>query len=391
MRSRVLAMTPVLLTFAFSGGLTRPAAAQDLSFLTSLFKEISTVTLYGTFIEPRKTTELAPNRPTCLVGSICGGGAEVLLDLSDPDATYHLEFGLSATYDGNVRNRLTHDTANLASDSMELTALVRTFPSAALYLSRPGDHVSPYAGGSFGLIELTSARSFSKAGVQRAIKASGFGYGGHAGMGLEVPHLGSFFVEVGYRNRLFPALEYAGDGAVPLAWPRRLDFSGWELAAGWQFRIKPSAKDKGKVPDVWVLRSVDGDTVPAVTGLTAERLRTELRQMALHLRMPKDADDCDDAAGSASAKSGEKEPACTYELATYLRVVTLDTAGRTVSFAPKQEIETGTWIEKDDMITLTPKGAAKDSTRVVWRVGDQLVSIAVRPTHRLVFVRSGGK
>jgi hypothetical protein len=236
--------------------------------------------------------------------------------------------------------------------------------------------LSPYVGGSFGLVDLWNAQTLDSAGAQRALKASTFGYGAHVGLALELPS-GALFAEAGYRSRVFPSLEYSGTAAVPRDWPRRLDLSGWEASVGWQFSLKPApAKAKpAELAGLWTLQTVDGDTVPAIADQTDVngRTRTEIREMVLRLLAKKN-----DSMGKVDS---------TYEVATYLRTVALDAEGRRVSIVPEERSETGRWEFKDNVVTLFPDREGQTATRTLWRNGGTLVSNLLLPKHRLVFVR----
>src|SRR4051812_43985282 len=201
----------------------RQLSAQELAFLSSLFKDVNSITLYGEFAEIRKSPQLGTGGSRCLFLSVCGAGAEILWDLTPAANAVHVELGFGAEY-------LRGFTGKPLADPFDLHASVKSFPQFGAYLSGPlfgNDWLIPYAGGTFGVSELWYAQAYGADQKQVSIKSQTFDYGLVGGLGLSAGWSGNAFVEVGWRARRFPGLEYQSKDPLPASWPREFDLSGW--------------------------------------------------------------------------------------------------------------------------------------------------------------------
>lgn len=338
------------------------ASAQDLGFVTSIFKEVNSITLFASFAEIKKSPELGTQSSQCLFLGVCGGGAEVLFDLNPAGKGVQLELGLGANY-------LRGFSGKQLPDSFDLRASIRSFPEFGAYLS--GDlfgtsRLIPYAGGTFGLAELWNTQVYRADGKQVSLKGQTFSYGVVLGMAVSAGWAGNAFLEGGYKGRRFPGVEYGGEDPIPASWPRGLDMSGWQVALGWQFELKPE-KGLPSLEGTWILASADGSILPAT------------------LRQVKNSDGTtsrtDVHGGSINLSNGS------YALLLHERTVTFDNQARVVEIKVHDAAvgEKGAYRIAKNEIILTPDAATTGSGVFVRRLGEEIVITHVRPGHRLAF------
>jgi len=137
----------------FTVGMAPLAQAQELDFIRALFKDVHSVTLFGSWAEIRRSPQLGTKSSQCLFFGVCGGGAEVLWDLTPDDGEIHLELGLGASY-------LRGFSGKPLADPLDLRASVRSFPEFGAYVSGPllaTGPITPYMGGTFGFADLWNA------------------------------------------------------------------------------------------------------------------------------------------------------------------------------------------------------------------------------------------
>lgn len=201
-----------------------PAAAQDLGLVEGIFDEVTAVTVYY-------QTGGVPGSAEVGSGALHGAGSEVLINLRSGGAVTY-ELGLGASFLRGYR-------AN--EPSLDLRASLRALPTISLYATRDAlfGPLSAYLGGSFGLIELWNGQAYGPSGQPWDVTARTFELGASAGVYVNRGPLTGLFVEGGYRSRDFHSVrwESRGDEALPLEWPRSLDFSGPVLSVGWQVQL----------------------------------------------------------------------------------------------------------------------------------------------------------
>lgn len=335
------------------------AGAQELDFVRGLFREVHSVTLFGSWAEIRKSPQLETQPNQCLFLGVCGGGAEVLWDLTPADRDVHLELGLGASY-------LRGFSGKPLADPFDLRASVRSFPEFGAYLSGqviPTWPVIPYVGGTFGFSDLWNAQVYGADRIPRSIKGQTFSYGMIAGIALDAGWGGNAFFEGGYRARRFPSLDYTTDTPLPSTWPRGLDLSGWQISAGWQFELRPPKRPPA-FEGVWVLSAVDSDELPAMLSQMKNddgtSTRIEIQGGTLHIE--------DDI----------------YRLGIHQKTSTLDAQLRVVGIkvADLRDVETGRYtVARQDLVLHPAAGGRAD----VARLGDEIVLTAAIPGHNLRF------
>lgn len=229
------------LVIVLSAAGSTPAHPQEMDFVRTLFKDVHSITLFASFAEIRKSPQLGTQSSQCLFLGVCGGGAEVLWDLTPSEQNLHLELGLGASY-------LRGFSGKPLPDLFDLRASVRSFPEFGAYLSgtlADLELLSPYIGGNFGFADLWNAQVHAADRRQTSLKGQTFDYGVVLGLAVNASWGGNAFIEGAYRGRRFPSLDYNTSEPLPATWPRELDFSGWEIAVGWQFELKSKAGQAG--------------------------------------------------------------------------------------------------------------------------------------------------
>lgn len=260
--AKLMRITTPLLTLALAMT-ALPAHPQDLGFVTGLFKEVHSVTVYAQSSWLDRTSFLRAD-DKCLTPGLCGAGTEVLIDLT-AGAGAHLELGLGASY-----SRGLHSSAS----NMDLRGSVRSFPTFSVYGTREGllgqDWIQPYLGASFGLAELWNAQAYDVGNYEYGVKSQTFEWGGTGGMYFDVPILDGLFAELSYRRRRFASIDYVfpahadKQDSLPTDWPRALDMSGFQVALGLQFDLKRSSTPRQSLPGVWALTAVEGEKLPTL-------------------------------------------------------------------------------------------------------------------------------
>lgn len=335
------------------------AGAQELDFVRGLFRDVHSVTLFGSWAEIRKSPQLETRPNQCLFLGVCGGGAEVLWDLTPADRDVHLELGLGASY-------LRGFSGKPLADPFDLRSSVRSFPEFGAYLSGqiiPTWPIIPYIGGTFGFSDLWNAQVYGVDRIPRSIKSQTFSYGMIAGVALDAGWGGNAFLEGGYRARRFPSLDYNIDTPLPSTWPRGLDLSGWQISAGWQFELRPPRRPPA-FEGVWVLSAVDSDELPSMLSQTknSDGTSTRIEIQGGNLNIEDDV----------------------YRLAIQQRTSTLDNQLRVVgvTVADLRDVESGRYSLTSRHLVLHPRGGGMAN---VERLGDEIVLTAAVPGHNLRF------
>ena len=340
------------------------AYGQELPFLSTLFKDVNSVTLYGEFAEIKKSPQLGTGGSPCWFLGVCGAGTEVLWDVTPAGKSVHVELGFGAEY-------LRGFTGKALGDPFDLHASIKSFPQFGAYLSRSTKWkwLTPYIGGSFGSSELWYAEAYGSDHKQITIKAQTFDYGPVLGVAIGSDWVGSAFAEVGFRARRFPGLEYQVKDTVPSTWPREFDMSGWHVSIGWQFEIK-HGKALPSYEGDWVLSSVDGGSLPAIL---------------------------DQAKNPAQPGAGVRREALggtlrlqdhgVYLISLQERITFLDAQGKPteIKLLDSPKVELGKYVLGPHDLILIPSGVVDGKGFAVSRLGSELVVSHLEPGHTLNF------
>jgi hypothetical protein len=125
---------------------------------------------------------------------------------------------------------------SLRDPDLELNTTIRNLPALTLYLTH--EPTGAYLGARTGFMRTEALQVVDGGGQVWRGRGEAFMLGGLLGYAFPVPpaHL---FVEGSYTMRGFPSVEWTvTPGPLPAALPRRLDASGWGLAAGIQFPVR---------------------------------------------------------------------------------------------------------------------------------------------------------
>jgi hypothetical protein len=209
---------------------------QDLTKILTAVENVSIFGRYGGFL-PRSDVLAAKDDAQ---HGLRGYGVELSYDVpTDSEATVQYEVGLGYSQLSGFHSVQT---------DLDLRASVRELPSITFYaiksFSRKGHVPDVYAGLVTGLVRLQNAVAYKSDGSELLVGSEAFTTGALVGLGFGSP-LGSPFIELGYRSRRFPSLEYKETGGatkVPVTWPRDLNFSGWSIDVGIQMNIKGHGK-----------------------------------------------------------------------------------------------------------------------------------------------------
>ena len=244
----------LLTTFILFG--TTLGHAQDLSFITGLFKNVHSVTLAAQGGRLFDRENLSTDNSDCKEFGVCGMSAEVLFDLTAPKGT-HLELGLGASY---LRGFHEAETS-----PFQLYGAVRSFPTISVYLTQAGEAhpIQPYAGVNFGISDLWNVQAYDPSGKELSVKGQTFDYGGTAGLYTGFFRSFGLFAEINYRRRRFPSLDWSRDSIPPGA-PRELNLDGLLLAFGVQVSLKDEETSRPAYQGTWLLTRVDGQPLPAL-------------------------------------------------------------------------------------------------------------------------------
>jgi hypothetical protein len=250
-----LSLAIVLLVLGGAPG----ASAQDLTFLTGLFKSVNSVSLYLQG-EPLSGIALRGDGQTSDLqyGDLPGVGAEVYLNL--PDAgSWQFEFSLGTHFSTG---------ATTGNPEFDLRLSTRTFPALGFYGTYDGiPIVKPYLGAHFGITELWNTQAYDIERRQFAVTGQTYDLGVGGGFALDLGPVRPY-VDLGYVHRNFGSLSYraSGEASIPQGWPRDFDLSGLALSLGLQFDVArpPSAPSPPSFEGDWVLTRLDGGGLPAI-------------------------------------------------------------------------------------------------------------------------------
>jgi hypothetical protein len=124
----------------------------------------------------------------------------------------------------------------LRDPGLELNATVRNLPALTLYVSH--EPSGAYLGLRTGFMRTDALQLIDAQGGVFRGRAEAFAMGALLGYAFALPPA-FLFLEAGHTLRAFPSVEWlATPGPLPPSAPRRLDVSGWMLAAGIQFPVR---------------------------------------------------------------------------------------------------------------------------------------------------------
>lgn len=127
--------------------------------------------------------------------------------------------------------------------SFDLRGSIRELPRLAWFaVMRPERRISPYFGVHMGLVTLQSVAIYDSTGAYYPVNGSTWEVGASAGTALNFTagsEAFAVFVEPGYTLRNVVSLDWGGQNSktIPARFPRSLRFTGWEIAAGIEFRV----------------------------------------------------------------------------------------------------------------------------------------------------------
>jgi hypothetical protein len=362
----VRAFLAVAVVLSASGGGT--LRAQDLSFLNTVFKNVHSFAIQVQVASVTGGREIATANSPCIALGLCGAGAEMLIDLTAVEGRGHLELGLGASY---LRGFAASEP------SLDLRGALRSFPTVAAYYTGLPFLIADmrfYIGLSFGITDLWNAQVYDTLNVESTLKGQTFDYGSALGFAFVEGTLEGLYAEGSYKFRRFPSLDY-GSPAISPKWPRELDFSGWQIAVGWQFDVRDKTPDK-KPPVLagrWALRRIDGAALPVLISQTERAPGSEGEQVIT---------------GQFSLDTAQR-----FDLRVQRRMVRFDASGRQTSmeYLPDLMLAGSYAIGDRGLLTLSPitaAGAAVPTLRVE-RAGDELIIIVSSVARRMHFERVG--
>lgn len=138
--------------------------------------------------------------------------------------------------------------------TFDLRGSIQELPRLAFFgVWRPERRFSPYLGLHMGWVKLQSVAIYDSSGALYPVGGSTWEVGAALGLAANF-HAGgewfSAFVEPGYTLRNILGLDWSGQNSktIPARFPRSLRFTGWEIAAGLEFRVPHGEKkdDAGK-------------------------------------------------------------------------------------------------------------------------------------------------
>jgi len=125
--------------------------------------------------------------------------------------------------------------------SFDLRGSIRELPRLAWFAQyHPERRLSPYFGVHMGLVNLQSVAIYDTTGAYYPVSGSTWEVGGSVGMALNFKagsEAFALFLEPGYTLRNVVSLDWGGQKIIPARFPRSLRFTGWEIAAGAEFRV----------------------------------------------------------------------------------------------------------------------------------------------------------
>jgi hypothetical protein len=126
---------------------------------------------------------------------------------------------------------------------LDLRGSIRELPRLAWFaMWRPEHRLSPYFGVHMGVMTLQSVAIYDSTGAYYPISGSTWEVGVSVGTALNF-EAGSesfaLFIAPGYTLRNVAGLDWGGQNSktIPARFPRSLRFTGWEIAAGIEFRV----------------------------------------------------------------------------------------------------------------------------------------------------------
>lgn len=164
--------------------------------------------------------------------ALLGYGIEVLFSLKDdPKSAFAVELSLGYNYLTGFRS---------AIPEVDLRGSMRTLPELSVYATYQRKRFEPYVGVHTGLLDLWHAQAYDSVGRQFSLSSESFQAGLTAGFVVK-----GIWFEGSYRIRNFPSLDWIipeGVEALPAAFPRSIDLSGWNIRVGYQFSIAKGDK-----------------------------------------------------------------------------------------------------------------------------------------------------
>jgi hypothetical protein len=153
---------------------------------------------------------------------------------ADSAPSWRFELALAYSHITGFRSR---------EPSFDLRGSIRELPRLAWFAeSHPERRLSPYFGVHMGLVTLQSVAIYDSLGAYYPISGSTWEVGGSVGTALNFVagnEAFAVFLEPGYTLRNVVSLDWGGQNSktIPARFPRSLRFTGWEIAAGIEFRV----------------------------------------------------------------------------------------------------------------------------------------------------------
>lgn len=125
--------------------------------------------------------------------------------------------------------------------SFDLRGSIRELPRLAWFAQwHPERRLAPYFGVHMGLVNLQSVAIYDSTNAYYPVSGSTWEVGASAGASLNFKagsEAFAFFIEPGYTLRNVASLDWGSQKIIPARFPRSLRFTGWEIAAGAEFRV----------------------------------------------------------------------------------------------------------------------------------------------------------
>jgi hypothetical protein len=153
---------------------------------------------------------------------------------ADTAPSWRFELALAYSHVTGFRSR---------DPSFDLRGSIRELPRLAWFAEwHPERRLSPYFGVHMGLVALQSVAIYDSSGALYPVGGSTWEVGGSVGTALNFTagsEAFAVFIEPGYTLRNVVSLDWGGQNSktIPARFPRSLRFTGWEIAAGVEFRV----------------------------------------------------------------------------------------------------------------------------------------------------------
>lgn len=362
---RLCYLTSVLFVF-----LASPCQAQYFGPIMGLFDKVNSVSIhYGRSFLLSESTE----QGDVVFGdrSLNSVGMEVYLDLPAP-SNLSFELGLGTRYGQGLES---------AAQAPSLSLTLRSLPNLAFYAAYTREIVEPYVGTSFGITSLWNASGTNRDGVPFDVTATTYDFGFSGGLAFDLESLGlgpvGLYAEVGTLRRLFGSVSYTSGtpgATLPAAWPHQLDLSSLYGTVGLQVDLQ--AETATSFAGSWLLRSVDGQAIPAMWHLEDAGPSTKKQETIVggHLTL-------DPAEGGRGR----------YTLTAYVRSYTLGSDGVMTSAdsaaVAARTLAAGRYAADGSTLVLYPASGREETE--AYLDGSTLVVFAPVTGHVFAFERAG--